>query len=160
VPHILDAGAADKLRADWDKKFRGSENAHKLAIFDGGMEWVQTGMSNTDAQYLEARKFQNQQIYSLYRMPPHKVGELERSTNNNIEHQALEYVTDCLMTELTRWEQTLWRDLLTAEEQKVYFFEFLTNALLRGDFASRMAGYAIARNWGIYSADDSAILRT
>jgi HK97 family phage portal protein len=154
VPHILDAGAADKLRADWDKKFRGSENAHKLAIFDGGMEWVQTGMSNTDAQYLEARKFQNQQIYSLYRMPPHKVGELERSTNNNIEHQALEYVTDCLMTELTRWEQTLWRDLLTAEEQKVYFFEFLTNALLRGDFASRMAGYAIARNWGIYSADD------
>jgi phage portal protein BeeE len=64
------------------------------------MEWVQTGMSNTDAQYLESRKFQNQQIYSLYRMPPHKVGELERSTNNNIEHQALEYVTDCLMTEL------------------------------------------------------------
>jgi phage portal protein BeeE len=57
------------------------------------MEWVQTGMDNTDAQYLETRKFQNQQIYGIYRMPAHKAGDLERSTNNNIEHQALEYVT-------------------------------------------------------------------
>jgi HK97 family phage portal protein len=154
VPHLLDPAAADKLRSDWERKFRGSENANRLAIFDGGMEWVATGMKNTDAQYLEARKFQNSQIYALYRMPPHKVGDLERSTNNNIEHQALEYVGDCLMPEFTRWEQTLRRDLLTETEQKTYFFEFMTNALLRGDFASRMAGYAIARNWGIYSADD------
>jgi HK97 family phage portal protein len=154
VPHLLEPAAADKLRADWEQKFRGAENAHRLAIFDGGMEWVQTGMNNVDAQYLEARKFQNQQIYALYRMPPHKVGDLDRSTNNNIEHQALEYVGDCLMPEFTRWEQALRRDLLTDAEQKSYFFEFMTNALLRGDFASRMAGYAIARNWGIYSADD------
>jgi len=154
VPHVLEKPAADALRAQWDQKFKGSENAHKLAIFDGGMEWVQTGMNNTDAQYLEARKFQNQQIYSIFRMPAHKAGDLTRSTNNNIEHQALEYVTDCLMTELVRWEQTLKRDLLTKEEQKTYFFEFLPDALLRGDFASRMAGYAIARNWGIFSADD------
>lgn len=154
VPHVLEKPAADALRQQWDQKFRGSENAHKLAIFDGGMEWVQTGMSNTDAQYLDSRKFQNQQIYALYRMPPHKAGELDRSTNNNIEHQALEYVTDCLMTELVRWEQTLKRDLLTAEEQKVYFFEFLTAVLLRGDFVSRTTSYATMRTWGIMSAND------
>jgi HK97 family phage portal protein len=154
VPHILDAPAADKLRADWERKFRGSENANRLAIFDGGMEWVPTGMNNNDAQYLESRKFQNQQIYSLYRIPPHKVGELERSTNNNIEHQGLEYINDCLGTELNRWAQTLKRDLLTDAEKKFYKFEFDTSSLLRGDFASTMAGFAVARNWGIFSVND------
>jgi phage portal protein BeeE len=83
------------------------------------MEWVQTGMVNTDAQYLETRKFQNQQIYGLYRMPAHKAGDLEKATFSNIEQQSLEYVTDCLLTEMVRWEQTLWRDLLSEEERKV-----------------------------------------
>jgi HK97 family phage portal protein len=139
VPHVLEKPAGDLLRAQWEQKFKGAKNAKKIAIFDGGMEWVQTGMDNTDAQYLEARKFQNQQIYSMYRMPPHKVGELERSTNNNIEHQALEYVTDCLMSELVSWEQTLARDLLTAKERQEYFFEFLVDALLlKGDLRAAM----------------------
>ncbi len=154
VPHVLSADAADKLRADWERKFKGPENGNRLAIFDGGMEWVATGMTNTDAQYLEARKFQNNQIYSLFRMPPHKAGELERSTNNNIEHQALEYVTDCLMTEFVRWEQTLARDLLTEKEQQTYFFEFMTAALMRGDYVSRTTSYATMRTWGIMCAND------
>ncbi len=154
MPHVLDPAAAEKLRADWEARFKGSENANKLAIFDGGMEWVQTGMTNTDAQYLEARKFQNNQIYALYRMPPHKAGELERSTNNNIEHQGLEYVTDCLMTEFVRWEQTLARDLLTEKEQETYFFQFDTAALLRGDYVSRTTSYATMRTWGIMCAND------
>jgi HK97 family phage portal protein len=111
-------------------------------------------MTNTDAQYLEARKFQNNQIYALYRLPPHKAGELERSTNNNIEHQGLEYVTDCLMTEFVRWEQTLARDLLTEKDQQTYFFQFDTAALLRGDYVSRTTSYATMRNWGIMCAND------
>lgn len=154
VPHVLDKAAGDLLRAQWEEKFKGAKNAHKLAIFDGGMEWIQTGMNNTDAQYLDTRKFQNQQIYSMYRVPPHKVGELERSTNNNIEHQALEYVTDCLMSELVSWEQTLARDLLTDAERKELFFEFMTDALLRGDLKSRYEAYAVGRMWSWLSAND------
>jgi HK97 family phage portal protein len=154
VPHVLDKANAELLRASWEQRFKGAKNAKQLAIFDGGMDWVQTGMDNTDAQYLETRKFQNQQIYGIYRMPAHKAGDLERSTNNNIEHQALEYVTDCLLTEMVRWEQTLKRDLLTEEEQKKYFFEFLPDIILRGDIKSRYEAYAIARNWGWFSVND------
>jgi HK97 family phage portal protein len=78
VPHVLDKAAGDVLRASWEQRFKGAKNAKQLAIFDGGMDWVQTGMDNTDAQYLETRKFQNQQIYGIYRMPAHKAGDLER----------------------------------------------------------------------------------
>lgn len=154
VPTVLSKPAGDALRAEWEQKFKGAKNAKKLAIFDGGMKWEQVGMNNTDAQYLDSRQFQNHQIYSIYRVPPHKVGELSRSTNNNIEHQALEYVTDCLMSELVSWEQTLARDLLTDAERKEYYFEFLADALLKGDLPSRYAAYAIARNWGIFSVND------
>jgi HK97 family phage portal protein len=154
VQSVLSPEAAKALRESWEKKHMGIENAHRIAIFDGGMEYVQTGMNNTDAQYLETRKMQNAEIWRIFRMPPHKVGDLEKATFSNIEQQSLEYVTDCLMSELVRWEQTLARDLLTEKEQSEYFFEFLVDALLRGDFKSRMEGYAIARNWGLFSADD------
>jgi HK97 family phage portal protein len=154
VGQVLGPEAANALRADWEKKYKGVDNRGKLAIFDGGMEWIKTGMDNTDAQYLETRKFQNQQIYGLYRMPAHKAGDLERSTNNNIEHQSLEYVTDCLLTEMVRWEQTLWRSLLTEEERKTLFFEFLPDILLRGDLKSRYEAYAVARNWGFLNVDE------
>jgi HK97 family phage portal protein len=154
VPGTLSKAAAEALRVDWENKFKGVDNAKRLAIFDGGLDWVQTGMDNTDAQYLETRKFQNQQIYGIYRMPAHKAGDLERSTNNNIEHQALEYVTDCLMTEMVRWEQTLKRDLLLPNERSKYFFEFVPDALLRGDIKSRYDAYAVARNWGWLNVDE------
>lgn len=154
VPHVLDKPAADTLRAQWEEKYKGVDNRGKLAIFDGGMEWVQTGMNNTDAEYLATRKFQNHQVYGLYRMPPHKAGDIERSTNNNIEQQSLEYVTDCLLTEMVRWEQTLWRSLLSEEERKTMFFEYMPDMLLRGDQKSRYEAYAIGRNWGWLNADE------
>ena len=155
VPTVLSQPAGDLLRTQWEQKFKGAKNAKRLFISDGGMEWQQTGMNNTDAQYLDIMKFQNQQIYGMYRMPAHKVGDLSRSTNNNIEHQGLEYVTDCLMTELVSWEQTLKLSLLSEKEiADGYFFEFLPDALLRGDIAARYAAYAIARNWGIFSVND------
>jgi HK97 family phage portal protein len=154
LPSTIGPEAAKVLRDSWEERHRGVENAHKLAIFDGGMEWVATGLSNEDAQYVDVRKMQNQAIYRIYRMPPHKVGDLDKATFSNIEQQSLEYVTDCLLSECKRWEQTMFRDLLSAQEQKEYFFEFLLDILLRGDFKSRMEGYAIARNWSIFNAND------
>lgn len=151
VPTVLSAEASAALRAQWKERHLGKR---ELAIFDGGMEWVQTAMSNEDAQYIDARKLSNSDIFRIFRMPPHKVGDLEKATFSNIEQQALEYVTDCLMSEMVRWEQTLHRDLLSEEEKKVYFFEHLADALLRGDTKSRYEAYAIARNWGVLSAND------
>lgn len=151
VPTVLSPEAAAKVRESWKKRHQGNR---ELAIFDGGLDWVATGLSNEDAQYIEVRKFQSTEIYRLYRMPPHKVGDLERSTNNNIEHQALEYVNDSLGASFKRWTDTLARDLLTTEEQQRFYFEFDTEDLLRGDLKSRMDAFAVARNWGILSADE------
>lgn len=154
VPTVLTPAAGKVLREEWEQKFRGAKNAKRLAIFDGGMKWEPVGMDNTDAQYLESRKFQNSEIWRMYRIPPHKVGDLEKATFSNIESQALEYVTDCLMSELVNWEQTLARDLFTDAEQSEYQFEFLTDALLRGDLKSRYDAYAVARNWGWLNVDE------
>lgn len=151
VDSVLSAEARSALRASWKDRHLGKR---EIGIFDGGMKWVATGMTNDDAQYVEARGMSNRDIWRIYRVPPHKVGDLENATFSNIEQQALEYVTDCLMSEMVRWEQTLNRDLLTEEEKGVYFFEFMADALLRGDLASRYAAYAIARNWGILSVND------
>lgn len=151
VPTVLSQQASAQLRETWKSNHLGKR---ELAIFDGGLEWVQTGMDQKDAQYIETLAFQNTEIWRIYRMPPHKVGDLTRSTNNNIEQQALEYVQDCLLSELRRWEQTLNRELLLDEDRKEYFFEFLIDGLLRGDMKSRFESYAIAINWGIFSANE------
>lgn len=154
VPNTIGKEAAEALRASWKERFQGPENAHKLAIFDGGMDWKQIGVSNEDGQYIDARKMQNSEIYRIYRMPPHRVQDLERATNNNIEHQGLEYVEGCLMSIFERWVQALARDLLLEAERGVYFFEFLPDALLKGDIKARYEAYAVGLMNGWLSDND------
>lgn len=154
VPGIVPPETAVRLRESWEQRHRGVDRAHKIAIFDGGMKWVSMGLNNVDSQYIESRNLQNSEIWRIYRVPAHKVGDLTKATFSNIEMQSLEYVTDCLLTEMRRWEQTLYRDLLTTFEQRNMFFEFLPDALLRGDIKSRYEAYAIGRNWGWLSAND------
>jgi len=155
LKEVIGPERSKQLREDWEDRFQGPENSHKLVILDGEMDWQQIGMDNADAQFVETRKLSNQDIYRIFRMPPHKVGDLERATFSNIEQQALEYVTDCLLSDMVRWEQTLKRDLLTDPERASgYFFEFMPDALMRGDIKSRYEAYAIARNWGVLSVND------
>jgi hypothetical protein len=118
------------------------------------MKWTKASMTSEDAQYLETRKFQRQEIAGIFRVPPHKIGDLERATFTNIEHQGMEYVTDCLMSYLVRWEQAMNYSLLTEREQGKYYFEFLVDGLLRGDIASRYTAYQTAINEGIMSANE------
>lgn len=148
---VLSPEARNALRASWKDRHLGKR---ELAILDGGMKWVATGMSNEDAQYLDLLKFSNSQIWRLYRMPPHKVQDLEKATFTNIEHQSLDYVNDCLSAVLKRWTETLARDLLTEEERKTLYFEFDTEDLLRGDLKSRFEAFAIGMNWGILNANE------
>lgn len=151
VPPVLGDEARNSLRASWNERHLGKR---ELAILDGGMKWVPTGMSNDDAQYIETRKFSNSDIWRIYRMPPHKVQDLDKATFTNIEHQSLDYVNDCLSAVLKRWTDTLARDLLTEKEQAEYYFEFDTEELLRGDLKSRFEAFAIGMNWGILNANE------
>lgn len=154
LPTKISPEAAERLRADWKQRFQGPENAHNLAIFDGGMEWKQIGMNNADAQFIETRKYQNSEIWRIFRIPPHKVGDLDRATFSNIEMQSIEYVQDCLMSIFARWQQALSRDLLLEEERGEFFFEFMPDALLKGDIKSRYEAYAVGLMNGWLSDND------
>lgn len=123
-------------------------NIFRVLLLEEGMSATAVGLNQEDAQYVESRKFQIPEIARWYRMPPHKIQDLDRSTNNNIEHQGQEYLTDTLDPWLTRWRQRLNMSLLNPAERRVYFFDFLTEALVRGDIASRYGAYAIAVNTG------------
>lgn len=153
-PGKLSQGAADRLKEE-SEKFSGMGNQWKPRLLEEGLEIIEVGVPPEDAQFLQTRKFQVEEVARWFRMPPHKIQDLERSTNNNIEHQSIEYVVDTLLPWLTRWEQALTQKLLTERERSQgYFVAFLVDGLLRGDITSRYEAYTKARQWGWMSADD------
>ena len=143
-----------KLRENWNSTFGGSANSGKVAVLEEGMKYTPISISPEQAQFLETRKFQINEIARIFRVPPHMVGDLEKSSFSNIEQQSLEFVKYTLDPWIIRWEQSLNRALLSKEKRKDYFFSFNVEGLLRGDYQSRMQGYAIARQNGWMSAND------
>jgi HK97 family phage portal protein len=143
-----------KIRESWQQTFGGSSNAHKVAVLVEGMKYTPISISPEQAQFLETRKFQIDEIARIFRVPPHMVGDLERSTFSNIEQQSLEFVKYTLDPWVSRWEQAITRSLFTPDEKKKYFVKFNLDGLLRGDYQSRMNGYAVGRQNGWMSAND------
>ena len=143
-----------RVRESWQSTFGGSANANKVAVLEEGMKYTPISISPNEAQFLETRKFQIDEIARIFRVPPHMVGDLEKSSFSNIEQQSLEFVKYTLDPWVARWEQAMVRALLTQEEKKTYFFKFNVDGLLRGDYQSRMNGYATARQNGWMSAND------
>ena len=143
-----------KVRESWQQTFGGSANSNKIAVLEEGMKYTPISISPEQAQFLETRKFQINEIARIFRVPPHMVGDLEKSSFSNIEQQSLEFVKYTLDPWVIRWEQSIQRRLLTPDEKKSYFVKFNVEGLLRGDYASRMTGYATARQNGWMSAND------
>ena len=143
-----------RVRESWTQTFGGSQNANKVAVLEEGMKYTPISISPEQAQFLETRKFQINEIARIFRVPPHMVGDLEKSSFSNIEQQSLEFVKYTLDPWVSRWEQGMVRSLLAAEEKKSYFIKFNVDGLLRGDYQSRMNGYAIGRQNGWMSAND------
>lgn len=143
-----------KVRESWNSVYRGVNNAHKIAVLEEGMKYQQIGIPPEEAQFLETRKFQINEIARLYRIPPHMVGDLDKSSFSNIEQQSLEFVKYTLDPWVIRWEQSLQRSLLLLGEKGKYFIKLNVDGLLRGDYQSRMNGYAVGRQNGWFSAND------
>lgn len=143
-----------KVRESWNSVYRGVSNAHKIAVLEEGMKYQQIGIPPEEAQFLETRKFQINEIARLYRIPPHMVGDLDKSSFSNIEQQSLEFVKYTLDPWVIRWEQSLQRSLLLPGEKGKYFIKLNVDGLLRGDYQSRMNGYAIGRQNGWLSTND------
>ena len=149
-----DAAAAARIRADWQSIYGGAENAGKVAVLEGGLKFQAISLPPGDAQFLEARKFTRGEIASLFRVPPHKIGDLERSTNNNIEQQSIDYVQNTLQPWLVNIEQEYRLKLLTTREQDSCYFRHNIGALLRADATARGNYYRTMIDIGVYSIND------
>ena len=143
-----------KLRESWNNTFGGSGNAGKVAILEEGLHFNPIAMSPQDSQLLETRQYQITEIARIFRIPPHMLADLSKATFSNIEHESLEYVKYTLTPWICRWEASLTDALLTREEQRKYEIRFNVDGLLRGDYKSRMEGYAIGINNGFMCPND------
>ncbi|MES2126662.1 MAG: phage portal protein [Pseudomonadota bacterium] len=151
---IKDDERRKKLLKGFSEAYSGNQNAHKTALLEDGMEWQSLGMTSEDAQLLESRKFQIAEIARTFGVPLHKLAELDRSTNNNIEHQGIEFVQDTILPGSVRWAQAMQRDLFFGESRRTHCARFDLDGLMRGDSTQRAALYANGRQWGWLSADD------
>ena len=148
-PAKLSDDAAKRLKESIKDKYSGPNNAHRTLVLEEGMKWKPLGFTQKDAQFLETRKHQVTDIARWFQIPPHMIGDLERATFDNIEHQGIEFVTWTLARWLKRWEHECNFKLFSEAEQRTLFVEFLVDALLRGDTQTRYEAYgsAIEKGW-------------
>lgn len=151
-PHALKD--PQKFRERWEGSFAGAVNAGKTPILEEGMTYKPISISPQDAQFLETRKFNIDEIARIFRVPPHMLAELEKSSFSNIEQQSLEFVKYTIAPWVARIEQCLKKSLLLKSEKARYFFAFNLEGLLRGDYESRMKGYSIGIQNGFMSPND------
>ena len=142
------------IRDSWNSAYGGSSNANRVAILEEGMTFTPLSIPNNEAQFLETRKFQVDEICRIFRVPPHLVGNLEHATFSNIEHQSIDFAVHTIRPWLVRIEQAMNRALLTEKETDTYYVQYNMDGLMRGDYQSRMNGYAVARQNGWMSAND------
>ena len=142
------------VRESWNSAYGGSSNSNRVAILEEGMTFTPLSIPNNEAQFLETRKFQVNEICRIFRVPPHLVGNLEHATFSNIEHQSIDFAVHTIRPWLVRIEQSMNRALFTDQEKGRFYVQFNIDGLMRGDYKSRMEGYAIARQNGWMSAND------
>ena len=152
-PGVIKPEQADRLRESWATQFGGA-NAHKVAVLEEGLKFHQMSIPPEQAQFLETRKFQINEIARIFRVPPHMVGDLEKSSFSNIEQQSLEFVKYTLDPWVVRWEQSLQQSLILPSEKSAVFIRFNLDGLMRGDYQSRMQGYSVGIQNGFYSVND------
>lgn len=143
-----------RVRDSWNAVYQGSSNAHKVAVLEEGMKFQAIGIPPEQAQFLETRKFQTEEICRIFRVPPHLVASLDKATFSNIEHQSISFVVHTIRPWLVRIEQSINKALFSESEKEKYFVSFIVEGLLRGDYSSRMQGYAIGIQNGFMSPND------
>lgn len=154
-PNELGDEAFKRLKKDIKRNYTGLQNAGVPMILEGGGQFKEVTMKLTDAQFLESKRFRIEDVCRIFRIPLHLVQDLTRSTNNNIEHQSLEFIVYTMLPWFKRWEENLNLQLLSAEsKRKNRYFEFKVDALLRGDAQTRASAYAQGRQWGWLSVND------
>ena len=143
-----------KVRDAWQAAYGGINNSNKVAVLEDGLQYQAISMPNSDAQFLETRKFQIEEICRIFQVPPHMVADLSKSSFSNIENQSISFVVHTIRPWLVRIEQAMNKKLFLEKEKGQCFVSFNASALMRGDYKSRMDGYAIGIQNGFFSVND------
>jgi HK97 family phage portal protein len=146
--------AFDRLKTQLLEEYVGLSNSGKPIILEDGLKFERISIPNNEAQFLELRKYQKEDIASIFRVPMHMINSLENATFSNIEHQSLEFIQFTMLPWIKRIEQQLVISLLTKEEQKKYSIKFNVDSLLRGDFKTRTEGYKNMHMIGAMTIND------
>lgn len=153
-PGVLTEEANKRLGHSWQEAHAGLASSHKVAVLEEGMDWKQVGMTSEDAQFLQTRAFQRGEVATWFGVPPHMLGDTEKSTSwgTGIEQQQIGFVQSVMLPWLVRFEQAINRQLIMDSSE--YYAKFNVKGLLRGDSAARYSTYAIARQWGFLNANE------
>lgn len=153
-PATLKDDAYNRLKDSFTKEYTGVKNSHKPILLEDGMKIERLSITNADAQYIESRTFNKDEIAGIFRVPPHMVNEMSKSTFSNIEHQSLEFVKYSLMPYLVMIETELKNKLLLKSGRSKQYFKFNTNALVRGDIKTRYESYQIGIQSGFINRNE------
>lgn len=143
---VLKDDAYKRLKEGFETRYAGIDKAHKTAVLEQGLKYQRIGIEPEAAQFLESRRFSIEEIARWFRIPPHMIGDLSKSSFSNIEQQSIDFVTHSLRPHLVRWEQELNKKLFTTEDRKKYFISFNIEGLLRGDAQARAGLYQVLFN--------------
>jgi HK97 family phage portal protein len=142
------------VRAAWESLLKGTKNSNRVVVLEDGLKYKPVSITPDEAQFLQTRKFQLNEIARIFGVPPHMIGDLDKSSFNNIEQQSLEYVKYCINPWVECWEQEMHMYLIPKSEQKTHYIKFNIDGLMRGDYASRMKGYSVGIQNGFLCAND------
>lgn len=154
-PNTLGVEGIKNLQASFDAYKAGGESEGKTLVLEEGAELKSLTMTAEDTQWIESRKFSRSDIAMFFGVPPHMIGDTEKSTSwgSGIDSQTQGFVTFSAEDDLTTWEETVNRDLIREDETDIYA-KFNRNALVRGDLKARKEFYVAMMQWGAYSPND------
>ena len=145
----------ERLRKSFEGLYGGGANAGRTAILEDGMTFRPLQLSSVDAQYLELRRFQLQEIARVFRVPLHLLGEMDRATFANVEAMGRQFLTFCLLPILKTWTDALEITLLSQAERQEFYIEFLVDDLARADLSARFTAYSQAINAGVLNPNEA-----
>lgn len=152
-----DAALTDQAYArlkKWTERHQGVGRSHNPAILEEGLKWTQTSLNAEDAQLIQTRKFQVDDVARIYRIPSYKLNSMDRASFNNVEQQSIDFVRDTILPRTVRLEQAITRGIFTDLELVNMFNEIKINGLMRGDSVARSEFYYKMWSMGVYSIND------
>ncbi len=153
-PKALSDEAFERLRKEFEKAYQGLTNSGKPLILEDGMKYERLSLSNEDSQFLDTRRFQKSEIAALFKVPLYMLGDMSKTTFNNMEQMSINFVQNTLLPHAVNFELAAYSYLLNEKEQDNYYIKFNLNSLMRGDFKTRTEGYKTMVNMGAMTPNE------